>query len=80
MNRGFVAAAAPVSVCPGVNVVDLPSRWHELQLALPLKRLYPAISSDVRVYFSDRKASNFDVNGLRRFERSYLEMDCPQWS
>ena len=29
----------PVSVWPGVSVVDLPSRWHELQLPLPLNRL-----------------------------------------
>src|SRR6266849_4914050 len=54
--------------------------WHELQLPLPLNRLYPAISSAVNVYVPARKASNFDVNGLTSFDLSKALSDCPQRS
>ena len=72
VNTGVVSAAAPVSMLVGavpsggggVGAVDLPSRWHELQFALPRNRLYPAFSFAVIVYVPARKASNFDVKGL----------------
>jgi len=46
VNSGAVDAAAPVSVLfgalpcggGGVGAVDLPSRWQELQFALPRNR------------------------------------------
>src|SRR6202022_4753759 len=80
VNKGCTLAGLPVSVWPGVSVVDLPSVWHELQLPLPLKSTKPAISSAVKVApgVPFRKKSNFEVNGLTSGERSRNESDCPQ--
>ena len=81
-------AVVPVSVWPGIRVVDRPSTWQELQLPLPLKSTKPAISSAVRVTIGApstpplpapaRTKSNFELNGLISFERSRNERDCPQ--
>src|SRR5580704_18485056 len=81
VNTGVVSAAAPVSMplgALGEGAVDLPSRWHELQFALPRNRLYPAISSEVSVALPFRKASNFDVKGLTDKLCSYAPRDCAQ--
>jgi len=42
---GLTLAVSPVSIWPGFRLTPLPSRWHELQLPLPLKSAKPAISS-----------------------------------
>src|SRR5207245_11415451 len=81
LNSGREFAAAPVSslfgALPcgggGVGAVDLPSRWQELQFALPRNRLKPAISSadNGLLVGSCRKASNFDEKALTSGEASY---------
>src|ERR1700751_5405461 len=82
VNRGCTLAVVPVSVWPGVRLVDRPSTWQELQLPLPLNSWKPAISSDVSVTLElgARDWSNFELNGLTSMERSRNESDCPQWS
>src|SRR5260370_37678726 len=86
VKRGFRLAAAPVSSLfgpipsggGGVGAVDLPSRWQELQFALPRNRSCPAFSSAVSVYLLFRNASNFDEKALTCTDCSYASSDCPQ--
>src|SRR5580704_1699913 len=81
VKTGVVSAAVPVSSAPvlvGEGAVDLPSRWHELQFALPRNRSYPAFSFAVSVYLPARNASNFEVKGLTDSLCSYALRDSPQ--
>src|ERR1700751_590729 len=67
VNRGCTLAVVPVSIWPGVRLVDRPSTWQELQLPLPLNSWKPAISSAVRVTpeFAFREKWNFELKGLK---------------
>src|SRR5260370_11042407 len=82
VNFGVVAAVLLWSgLKPGfrtVDVVPLPSTWHELQLPLPLNSRKPSISSLVNVYVPFVKASNFDEKALTSGEASYWSSEFPQ--
>src|SRR5258707_1068224 len=61
-----------------VDVVPLPSTWHELQLPLPSNSSIPASSSLVNVYSPSVKASNFDEKALTSGEASYWSREFAQ--